>query len=411
MRTFSSCDRRHIVGSLVAGLVTAGALVPLGPSLGATRLVPEEFATIQSAIDACASGDTVLVGPGTYRGPGNRGIEFGGHDVVLRSRNGAEDTVLDCEMADRGFFLNAQETAAARIEGLTVFRGYATQGFGGSGGGILCGISDVGIVDCRFVDCHARSDGGALALVVYAGIVDGCVIEGCSAERGGGIVYAIGGGEVRNCVVTGNSAIHGGGVCFESVGPNRLTGCTIAANVSSGSGGGIYAINLLYLERCIVWDNCGTLGAEEIWCAEADIRCSDVDSTGVWPGPASYDADCLFDDPAFCSPVLCGLHTDGDWSLGSTSLCLAEHSPCGQLIGALGSGCGGPTPTGACCFPDGSCRLLREAECADEQGEYQGDDTSCVPIPCQPTPVEVTTWGRVKAVFRPVRIANNGGQW
>lgn len=32
----------------------------------ATLRVPQEYATIQAAVDAAASGDTVLVGPGTY---------------------------------------------------------------------------------------------------------------------------------------------------------------------------------------------------------------------------------------------------------------------------------------------------------------------------------------------------------
>ena len=36
------------------------------PALTATRLVPDEYTTIQAAIDDCNDGDTVIVGPGTY---------------------------------------------------------------------------------------------------------------------------------------------------------------------------------------------------------------------------------------------------------------------------------------------------------------------------------------------------------
>ena len=44
-----------------------------------------------------------------------------------------------------------------------------------------------------------------------------------------------------------------------------------------------------------------------------------------------------------------------------------------------------PAPTGACCFPDGTCELLAEAECESVAGSHQGDDTACDPNPCAAT--------------------------
>lgn len=35
------------------------------------------------------------------------------------------------------------------------------------------------------------------------------------------------------------------------------------------------------------------------------------------------------------------------------------------------------TPLGACCFPDGSCEELTEAECLERGGDYQGDGSDC----------------------------------
>ncbi len=117
---------------------------------------------------------------------------------------------------------------------------------------------------------------------------------------------------------------------------------------------------------------------------------------------ASYDYDqyCVYTDPLFCGPVDCGQTTEGDWWLNSDSPCIPEHSPCGHLIGALGLGCGPSAPLGACCLADGSCVYVTAEECRGQNGSYQGDHVPCTQGLCQPTPVESSTWGRIKARFR-----------
>src|SRR5512146_2363 len=104
-----------------------GIMAP-GASEGAVRRVPEDFSTIQAAVTQSGSRDTVLVGPGTYTGAGNRDIDFGGVDVAVISRDGPEATLLDCERAGRGFYLHSYETSASRIEGLTIRNGYVGYG-------------------------------------------------------------------------------------------------------------------------------------------------------------------------------------------------------------------------------------------------------------------------------------------
>jgi hypothetical protein len=41
-----------------------------------------------------------------------------------------------------------------------------------------------------------------------------------------------------------------------------------------------------------------------------------------------------------------------------------------------------PPPSGACCFPDGSCDELDEVNCAESGGDWQGPLTRCSPNPC-----------------------------
>jgi hypothetical protein len=51
---------------------------------GETVYVPEDFSTIQDAIDHTWEGGTVIVSEGTYTGPGNRDIDFNGKAITVR---------------------------------------------------------------------------------------------------------------------------------------------------------------------------------------------------------------------------------------------------------------------------------------------------------------------------------------
>jgi hypothetical protein len=57
-------------------------------------------------------------------------------------------------------------------------------------------------------------------------------------------------------------------------------------------------------------------------------------------------------------------------------------------------------PVGACCFPAGVCLQGTQVDCQMAGGYYVGDGTQCHPSPCEPTSVEASTWGRVKASYR-----------
>lgn len=100
------------------------------------------FATIQHGVDSASTGNTVLVGPGTYTGPGNRDIDFNGKDIVLMSTDGPEVTIIDCESQGRGFYLHSGETRAAKVQGFTITHGLVYGDDYPSGGGICCVNAD-----------------------------------------------------------------------------------------------------------------------------------------------------------------------------------------------------------------------------------------------------------------------------
>ncbi len=167
------------------------------------------FRTIADGVAAALSGDTILVRDGVYSGPSNRGVRFAGKDLVLRSVNGAERCAIDCELAGQAFLIDAGESAAALIEGLTIRNGSAA-----SGGAILVDSASVTIADCVFVNDHADAGtGGAVALVKSGSTMRGCLFLANQANEGGALSAIDGHPRIEGCVFEGNFAsLRGGAV-------------------------------------------------------------------------------------------------------------------------------------------------------------------------------------------------------
>ena len=72
-----------------------GFVVIYSPSLADELLVPDQYPTIQAAIDAAADGDVVIVADGTYTGMGNKNLDFGGREITVHSENGPQFTTID----------------------------------------------------------------------------------------------------------------------------------------------------------------------------------------------------------------------------------------------------------------------------------------------------------------------------
>lgn len=116
------------------------------------RLVPSQYATIQVAIDASINGDTVIIADGTYTGTGNYNIDFGGKAITVRSENGPDNCIIDCQntAGRRGFYFHSGETNSSIISGLTIKNGKIT-GNPATGGGILCSGASPKIENCEIL--------------------------------------------------------------------------------------------------------------------------------------------------------------------------------------------------------------------------------------------------------------------
>ena len=78
--------------------------------------VPDEFETIQGAIDASVDGDTVRVRSGTYEG----GIFFWDKNIWLESERGPELTIIDAEGFNFGISLWMFQDTTTCIRGFTI---------------------------------------------------------------------------------------------------------------------------------------------------------------------------------------------------------------------------------------------------------------------------------------------------
>ena len=96
---------------------------------------------------------------GTYAGPGNIDIDFGGKHVVLKASDpdGPMVTVIDCENTGRGFHFHSGESAATAVVGFTVTNGQTDRG-----GAIHCEYSSPQIRDCIITDSNSTYGAGGI---------------------------------------------------------------------------------------------------------------------------------------------------------------------------------------------------------------------------------------------------------
>lgn len=293
-------------------LAAAALLSPI--SFSVDIHVPDDFTTIQGAIDAASGGDTIVVRAGTYF----ETIDFLGKDLLLTGESGSRATVIDGGFtgSDSTVTFSSGESAAAIFEGFTVRNGQDTRGGGilcdnasnptirnnwitdnsahGKGGAIACRNGSSPLIENNTIPENGADRGGAIycsdSSPTIRGNVIGLGLSGNGSKQGGAIYLdnssplvignrlsgnsSLYGGGGINCdngsrpviadnIIAGNRGYTGAGIACEHGSQPTITGNTITGNIAYFRGGAIYLDDSsAALSNTILWNNDGSEGSE-----------------------------------------------------------------------------------------------------------------------------------------------------
>lgn len=301
--------------------------------------VPALYSSIQSAINASADGDTVLVAAGTYL----ENINFRGKNIVLTSNfyltndpasiyatviNGSNPTHADTGSC---VIINNGEDSTAVLQGFYITGGSGTKwndehfaGLYREGGGILVQYSSPVIknniiannIVTNVAGVASTGGGGVRIGDSYVRFHNNIVMNNTS-RYGAGIVLNYTGGEIYNNIVCSNYGSYqfnaGSGMWLNNVFSRPLTinNNTIAGNSSTAGFSGIFGGSFASLRNNIIWGNTspGNLQAS----AGLNIKYSNVQ--GGFPGAGNINADPMFADSNYVLTVSSQCIDKGDSSL------------------------------------------------------------------------------------------------
>jgi thermitase len=210
--------------------------------------VPDNYKTIQNAIDDASDGDIIIVADGTYTGDGNIDMDFRGKAITLKSENGPQHCIIDCLNTSRAFEFHSGEDANSILDGFTITNGSV----GDYGGAILCTASSPTINNCIFIENHAGNYGGAIAnmyssspLLTNCTFTKNSVGPNSSSIAYGGAVFNLDKSSptLINCTFTNNYAQYFGGAIYNEDNCNPvIIKCKFSMNKAQ-HGGGVYNYN------------------------------------------------------------------------------------------------------------------------------------------------------------------------
>ncbi len=363
-------------------------LLIIGTTFASAQIkkVPQDFTTIQSAIDAAVNGDTILVAAGTYF----ENIKFNGKNIVLTSNfifsnnlSDIENTIINgsnpvnADTASCVRIVNGENSSAV-LQGFTITGGKGTKwldehgaGLYREGGGILITLSSPTIRYNRIIFNEATNrtgvssaGGGGIRIGDGNPLIENNIIAYNKARYGGGVVLNYTGGTLRNNLIFGNTGgedFGGSGVWIYQNGPaaKYLINNTITENVSALSGCGVRVWSTsAVLVNNIVYNNSAPSYAD-LRVISGSINATYNNVGGGYTGVGNVSVDPLF----------------------ATDYLLASNSPCvdaGDTASAHKDK-ENPSSSGNALFPS-------QGTIRNDMGAYGGPNAKTFPL--IPTDVE-----------------------
>jgi len=320
-------------------LAVISILVFAGHASGATLYVPNNYLTIQEAIDASNPGDTVIVASGVYRlYSGN--ITIAKKSITLKSGYGAKKTIIegrgdssvisfvdDCHSVIDGFTITSakdMDTKALKGGGIycsassspTIINNIITENNAVFGGGIYCGPSSSPSIRDNIISRNStvKFGGGIFSFMASPDIANNRIVENEASNAGGGISCSRDSASITNNIIWKNKAKTGGGIsCDRS--SCAIISNTITGNVAGYGGGLFFHQGSVRIINTIFWENSDDLYSG--WFSPS----SRPDHSDIGDGDFRGVNGNLSADPLFMDPV------NGDFRLGPDSPCIDAGNP------------------------------------------------------------------------------------
>lgn len=227
-------------GAYTIALTGADFCAPRCPT---THRVPEQFATIQAAINAAVDGDTVLVGPGLYQE-----TLIIQKNISIRSERGPKETIVDGNGA-RAVEFWGNTGPNCILEGFTLFESTGSSAGVGQGTHVFAGaplLRNIIYPDCQ--QNAAWVQGGSATIFDRCQFVDGSVNSQVMVIGSAGNTAA----RFSNCLFARNAGTE---TLFAQDATVELYNCTFADNTAPA----IWATGTAAYSGAqnIIWDNPG----------------------------------------------------------------------------------------------------------------------------------------------------------
>jgi predicted outer membrane repeat protein len=246
--------------------------------------VPDDFLTVQEAINHAENGDTIQISSGVY----TENINISDKIITLEGVD-KDTTILDGNHL--GQVLVIVDNAEVILNNLTVRNGQGTQGGGIRAENSQLTIQNSLLTNNKTIDSGSSLGSGAAIFAVSTDLFinNSQLVSNTSSGSGGGIYFqsnmspssfeiyytqilsnhaeVVGGGIslfnsfatptpfISHSLIAYNTALAGGGVNLHSVTPVKITNSTISGNEGTSYGGGILAYSEVQLEHTTVFKN------------------------------------------------------------------------------------------------------------------------------------------------------------